>query len=373
MRYILFDLPWLSIPVMGYGLMIVLGFGTGILMAYRRAKRFGENPEHIVNLGLLALIGGITGARGLYVILNFGDFTGYGFWGDVGRMVNVRAGGLVYYGGLLLALVLGIGYILRKRLSVRRVLDIAAPSLMIGLAFGRIGCTLNGCCFGGRCTLDWAPTISFPYGSPSYSQHATGMAWRIVGDDGTPLADADGHERFVVPEERKDASNTAYTVHADAPPGTRPDGPVLDVPRQFLVAHDMGPGQPALYELLDRETIHKEGRLNQTYHYRDVPVHPTQLYSALNALLICILLNLFYANRRREGQVFALMLTLYPVSRFILEAIRKDTLPVLYGLSFSQVVSIGLLALGLLVWRLAARLPAVAPVPLSGRSAAAGD
>src|SRR5690606_24018629 len=81
-------------------------------------------------------------------------------------IVDVRRGGLEFYGGLVLATVLAPLWLkFRERVSVRWYQDIVAPSVALGLAIGRIGCFLNGCCYGGVCALPWAVTL--PAGSPA--------------------------------------------------------------------------------------------------------------------------------------------------------------------------------------------------------------
>jgi phosphatidylglycerol:prolipoprotein diacylglycerol transferase len=88
---------------------------------------------------------------------------------------------------------------------------------------------------------------------------------------------------------------------------------------------------------------------------RSLPVHPAQLYSAIDAGLLCLFLLAYYPYRRRDGEVFALLITIHPVSRFLLEVIRTDETAVFgTGLSISQNLSLLMLAAaaGLWVWLL---------------------
>lgn len=133
--------------VFGYGLMMVLGFVTGIYLAHWRAKKHGASVQVVSTLGILGLIGGVVGARLAFVIENWNSFANHP--NMIGEMLNVTSGGLIYYGGVALAAILAIIYLKAKKLSIRRYLDIIAPSIMLGLAFGRLGCLVNGCCFGG--------------------------------------------------------------------------------------------------------------------------------------------------------------------------------------------------------------------------------
>jgi hypothetical protein len=83
-------------------------------------------------------------------------------------LLDVRKGGLEVYGGFIAVVVLVLGYLWWRKHSIRWYLDIIAPSAALGMAIGRIGCFLNGCCFGGVCDLPWA--VHFPYGSGAQRQ-----------------------------------------------------------------------------------------------------------------------------------------------------------------------------------------------------------
>jgi phosphatidylglycerol:prolipoprotein diacylglycerol transferase len=82
----------------------------------------------------------------------------------------IQHGGLVYYGGLIGAMLAGIGYLYWKKLPVWKIADILAPSIALGSVFGRIGCLLNGCCYGRACDLPWA--IHFP---ADHETHGAGV------------------------------------------------------------------------------------------------------------------------------------------------------------------------------------------------------
>ncbi|MBS3734189.1 MAG: prolipoprotein diacylglyceryl transferase [Phycisphaerae bacterium] len=155
----------LSLRVFGYGLMLVFGFLAALYLAQRRALRAGESPHNVAHCGLLALVAGVVGARAAYVIENYEHFAGRPH--ALGAMLNITSGGLIYYGGVVLAALAVLVFLRVRRLPIRRYLDIIAPSLMIGLAFGRAGCTLNGCCYGAPCRHDWPLAMRFPlYSKP---------------------------------------------------------------------------------------------------------------------------------------------------------------------------------------------------------------
>jgi len=155
-----------------YGVMVALGFLAGLWTASRRALRTGITAEKILDLGPWLILGAIVGARGLYVISYWREsFAGQPF----GEIFAVWHGGLVYYGGLIGASLAGLLYTRLKKLPLGKVADILAPSIALGHVFGRIGCLLNGCCYGRACTLPWA--IQFPPGNPlnapTYPVHPT--------------------------------------------------------------------------------------------------------------------------------------------------------------------------------------------------------
>jgi phosphatidylglycerol:prolipoprotein diacylglycerol transferase len=152
MRQVLFRIPlhtsWTpdGIPIYGYGLMLFLAFVACTWLASRRARKEGINPEYIHDLALYILAGGILGARIVFYMQypeqfsSFLDF--FAIWN----------GGLVFYGGMFGGLFgYGIAYyrvIKKHKLSGWKIADIAAPCLALGLCLGRIGCLLNGCCYG---------------------------------------------------------------------------------------------------------------------------------------------------------------------------------------------------------------------------------
>jgi phosphatidylglycerol:prolipoprotein diacylglycerol transferase len=154
-----------------YGVMVALGFLAGLWTASRRAPRVGVSPEKIFDLGPWLILGAIVGARFLYVVTFWKEqFAGEPFY----EVFMIQRGGLVYYGGLIGAILAGIWYCQLKRLPVWKAADILAPSIALGHVFGRIGCLLNGCCYGRLCQLHWA--IRFPRGSaPFEDQIARGQ------------------------------------------------------------------------------------------------------------------------------------------------------------------------------------------------------
>lgn len=154
-----------GIPVFGYGFMMFLGFVTAVSLAGYRAKKQGLSSDLIWDLAPWILIPGILGARTFFCVQyrheffqdckNIGEF--------LFAFLNLSRGGLVLYGGLMGGAIGYFEYCRRMKLNPLGLADLITPSVFIGIGFGRIGCLLNGCCYGDVCSLPWA--IRFPQGS----------------------------------------------------------------------------------------------------------------------------------------------------------------------------------------------------------------
>jgi phosphatidylglycerol---prolipoprotein diacylglyceryl transferase len=256
-----------GLPVRGYGVMVLAGALAGVALATYRAQRAGVDRELIWSMAFWLFIGGMAGGRAFYVIEYWHDqFRATTLRETFFRVINFPQGGLVIYGALLGGVIAVLLFIHKYRLPALATFDLIAPSMMIGLALGRIGCFLNGCCYGGPTSLPWG--VRFPAGSPPYiDQAASGLL-------------------------------SAAKLPANS-----------------------------------------------------LPVHPAQLYSAVTAALIGWVLWSYYPFRRRDGQVLALMLLLYPISRFLEEIIRTDE-PAIFGtgLSISQNISVVVFVAAIGLW-----------------------
>lgn len=132
-----------SFSLRSYGLMAALGFLAGVGAAMLNRKYARMTTDQLNTLCFFSILIGIAGARLFYVVQYWHQFRNH--WLDI---VRIDKGGLVYYGGFLLVLAFIYFYCRRNKLSVLRVMDVCAPGLALGHAFGRLGCFLNGCCFG---------------------------------------------------------------------------------------------------------------------------------------------------------------------------------------------------------------------------------
>ncbi|MFH1825955.1 MAG: prolipoprotein diacylglyceryl transferase [bacterium] len=145
-----------------YGLMIAIAFLVGIIMAIHYAKKVGWPADLILDLAIWSIIGAIVGARLMYVV---GQWSYYR--GNLLDIFMVQKGGLAFLGGFLISLLLVTILGRRKKISLLRLFDVCAPSVSIGYAIARVGCFLNGCCFGKP--TDFIFGLKFPFGSVAYS------------------------------------------------------------------------------------------------------------------------------------------------------------------------------------------------------------
>lgn len=378
---VIWKIPGLGIEITGYGVALMVGFLLSISWATKRAARSGANPDIILNCGFLALIGGIVGARGMYVYHYWDELYSHhtsvvSFISDF--FLGIQKGGLEVYGGFITVVVLVLGYLLLRRHSIRWYLDIMAPSAALGMAIGRIGCFCTGCCFGGTCDLPWA--VRFPYGSLAQRQQWTErrpgaelpQQLLVTSPDGVF---SDGSVTFPVSREslrvteaelaavnaaQQEALKKIAELRAQAERSADPKQQAAlnaalrslnsDGSAYFDVRRQMQVYGLSLAEL--REIARP---------FWSLPVHPTQLYSVVTLGLLAALLNALYWRRTRDGQVILTMLLVEPWTRWVLEILRADNPVDVAGFTVSQFLGLWLSALGL-VGLIALRfLPARSP------------
>lgn len=319
----LFRIPILGFPVFGFGLMLIVGFLLAAQLCKWLSRRVGIDPEVMINAGIIALISGVIGSRLSHVLENIAYYTSdkRSVWENFREAINITDGGLTFYGGFLLATPIVIAYGLYKKVPILRGMDVVAPCLMVGLALGRVGCFLNGCCYGEQ--LEWG--VSFPYGSPAYVEQ---------------------YEEGTLP----------------VPP-----------PQQLMTERG---------HLIDRRVVADRPELKAIAHaHRSAPVLPTQLYSTFNSLLVTAVLVCFFTLRPAPGRVFALMLMMEGLTRFLLELLRveppvigtgTDVLTALPPLSISMIIGLALVPAGAIMWYFTGRFaPPRDAEPASGEPAPA--
>ena len=309
----LFRIPFTDMTVKSYGFMMVCGFIAAIILIRRLTKNLGQNPDHITNAALYALISGVVGARIFYVVHYWAAFRDRPI-----EIFYVWQGGLELLGGVILAIAVIIFYMRVQKLPIRKYLDILAIALMLALSFGRVGCFLNGCCFGKPAdNVPWA--VRYPYASIPYDSQASPDAQRNREKAYIDLSD-DYYQRF---------SDEAGGVHVLL----RPYDELSDVQREKLDSEDK---------------------------YYCKPIHPSQLYSSLSALLGSFVLYCFWRRGQKAGKsgtkanrifnsgtTFGLLFVIYGPMRFMLERIRDDNPFEISTLTISQLLGIGLFVFGL--------------------------
>jgi len=159
-----------SFEVRSYGFMLAISFLIGIYLAVKRAKSRGLDGEKIMDLSVVVIIAAIIGARFLYVIFHLEEFAGH--WTDTFNPFQsngqIGIAGLTMLGGVILAVVAALIYLRMKNLPILPVADVVIPLFFLGEAITRIGCYLNGCCFGTPCEHGLF-CVTFPHGSAAGS------------------------------------------------------------------------------------------------------------------------------------------------------------------------------------------------------------
>lgn len=303
----LFKIPFLGFSVHSYGLMLVIGLLLGIELAKFLARRSGLNPETFSNAAILALVSGLIGARIGYVIQFHDEFTGGTPMQNVWAALNITSGGLTYYGGFLLAFPVLVIYALKKHLPVLRAMDVIAPCLMIGLGFGRVGCFLNGCCWGQHSDLPAPLAITFPYAS-------------------LPYMDEYEHQEKIPPQQLFIRDPVQHTER-------------LAKPDEIKAQHDLAAAAAA---------------------ERSLPVINTQLISTVTALMIAAIVTAFFTFGATPGRGFALMMMLEGPTRFLIEGMRVEPL-VIGPLTLSMIIGLVVFTGGIVLWFFAGwRAPRIA-------------
>ncbi|PIQ88294.1 MAG: prolipoprotein diacylglyceryl transferase [Candidatus Omnitrophica bacterium CG11_big_fil_rev_8_21_14_0_20_42_13] len=218
------------VTVYSYGFFLALAFLAVAFLAGAEAKRRGIDASVISTFCFACLISGIAGARLLFIILNITFFLD-----NPVEIIMLQHGGLVWYGGLISAVACGIIYLLIKRQDILSVLDLIMPYIALGQSIGRIGCFLNGCCYGKFCRV-----LSIPY--------------------------------------------------------------------------------------------------------------PTQIFSSLLLLLIFVVLRLAQKGKLKKGTVTLSYFIFYPLARFFVEFLRADNPPIVFNLTISQIISVVIFVIALILF-----------------------
>ncbi len=257
MHRILVTVPALGWRLHSFSAALALACLAAYWLTLWRARRERIDPDAVSELAIWLMSGGFIGARALYILSHPGSVR------SVADLFKVWQGGIVFYGCIMGGLIGSLLYWWRRPFPFLAMADAVAPALAIGCALGRVGCFLNGCCYGCVSNLPWA--LTFPAESPPWARHV---------------------ELGLIP---------------------------------ITMDHSL-------------------------------PVQPAQLYAVLDGLILLGLLSWYFPRRRRDGEIMALLMVSYAISRFAIEALRGDEPALALGMTMSQGISVGLLAAGTLFW-----------------------
>jgi len=319
-----FRVPYLGLfRLPSYGFMVMCGFLLCLWVGQKRARRMGLDPTAFFDLAVYALLGGIIGARLFYVLDNWGEFADqplgiFAFW----------RGGLAFFGGLMGGAAVLLYALASRRMPLRLTLDLVTSLVPLGHAFGRIGCFLNGCCFG-KVTDSWIG-IRFP---------------RVLSPGALrgSLLNV-GQEHIVNPVFQHQVA-IGWPIEE-----------FKHIQRTF---------SPEFVEQFKHATVFMGDRylLKPTEQWT-LPVHPTELYAVGYNLLIFAILSYMLRRRWRAGEVAWLYAMLYGTARYCQEFFRADNPPLagLGGLTIFQALGAGLAVFGFVMFLRGRRRPSE-PLP----------
>jgi phosphatidylglycerol---prolipoprotein diacylglyceryl transferase len=341
-------------PIFGYGMMLFLAFMACTWLASRLCLREGIAPQRAQDLAIWVFVFGILGARITYMIL---DYHGEDLLELVGKFFKIWEGGLVFYGSLIGgAIGYGLAYlrVLRRyHISSWKMADVIAPCAALGLAIGRVGCLLNGCCYGNVACPD-CMAVHFPLSAPPrYQMVESGYQTSA----GFTLKDNIGGAPTVDKVEPGSAAERAglkagdRIVHVDG----------QDVASDSTLSSYLGKQWPRGKNDLELAVLRGEpGRPGVThlvslpaFSPRTIGLHPTQVYETISMVLLLVVMLVYWPFRRRDGMLMVMFMLGYAVHRYLDELLRDDPRGGLFaGMTISEIGSILLFILGmaLLAW-----------------------
>ncbi|MAI72316.1 MAG: diacylglyceryl transferase [Rhodopirellula sp.] len=304
----------IGMAIRGYGVMLLLAVGSAVWLAAYRAKRQGFDPEVIFSVAPWVFGGGIIGARTFYVLQYRNDFIGNTWSETVLKMLDFTGGGLVVYGSFIGGILAGSIYLYRKSLPWLKFGDVIVPCMFMGVFIGRLGCVMNGCCYGGRCEENQF-SLQFPPNSPVYMDQF--FSGELLGF------------QF----ESDPADSKLLVITSVTPNGLAEEAGIQPGQKLNTLAQDFSPFAMAPRDIPEEDarwgaiaTI--DGRryrwLPSELPETAFPVFAAQILSSVSSLLLCLGLCILPATRFREGTVMMLGFASYAVLRFVLELVRVD-------------------------------------------------
>lgn len=336
---ILFRIPGIGqegIPIYGFGLMLFIAFLVCTWLAAKRAKAKGISPTLIQDMSVWIFVSGLLGARVLFLYeqkLSFSEF----LW----NFPRIWDGGIILYGSVAGG-VAGFTlfwwlYMRPEKIHPLDIVDTLAPSVALGIALGRIGCLLNGCCFG-LVVEPSQPTraIHFPLSAPARHDLVHSGLQTALGFTLANSMDKTGVLVGVV----EAGSNAAKFGIQSGDIITQVDGKPVNNAFEFamIVSGNWPRGKETITLDISRRgpiTLHPEG----------LPLHPAQIYETISMLLLMFLLLSFEPFQNRVGQLTSILMMAYAMHRFLNEQLRSDPRPV----SLESNVSVFLFLAGFLM------------------------
>ncbi len=350
----------LGLPIRGYGVFVLAGIVCGVALSHYRALQIGMNPDVIYSLAFRLFITAIVGARLFYVVQKWPEFRRDSVLETVGAILKFTEGGLVVYGAAIGGIVALYFFSRRHQVSMFEVGDVIAPGMALGLAFGRIGCLMNGCCYGGLCEAG-PLSITFPqYAAVELGQFSPPYSHQLVYGVLHGMRVGEDETGAVVVREVVSGSSAEQ---AGLQAGTiirRLNGVTIDDLNDVQRVLSSGTLQMELVPASGPTITWTVASLPSRSH----PVHPSQIYSSINAALLCLVVWFAYPFRRHHGEMLLLLFGLYAITRFLEEKIRDDELGQLgTSLTISQLVSVIVLAVCVATWFWVRRQPPVSAQP----------
>jgi prolipoprotein diacylglyceryltransferase len=408
MDQVLFTVPILKgfmapdgLPLYGFGAMLFLAFVACTLWGVRRGGAIGMSPQQIQDLFMWVCVSGLVGARVLYMIQYSNQFPDKSPAALIGQFFQIWKGGIIFYGSALGGAA-GYGlfywFVLRKlKVSTWQLADAVAPVLALGLAIGRIGCYLNGCCWGQVAVEEVAPVPLGGAHFPLLPAHCrdqlvrdlhlqTSAGFALAPRDRGPGADPRAKVLVVEPGSAAAAAGLQAgdrIVKLNGKPngilvevfGDRAEPAVEALAKHRGLPNDLGPGRPpAVYfdtyedyvqailavppvgvSYVESDALGEmardwprgrndialtvqrgtETKELPAFTPRSVSLYPTQLYETVSMVLLILFLLAYYPFRRHDGQLMVLCMVGYAVHRFVNESLRIEP-TVGGGLTLSQ-------------------------------------
>lgn len=265
-----------GIPIHTYGLMLASGFVSAVTLSAHLAKREWRGEEslkrrdQIFDVAFYILIAAIVGSRVMYIIANLREYIAQpSKFFDLG-------GGLVFYGGLLGAMLASIWYARKHDMDFFRLADLAIPTVSLGQAFGRLGCFSAGCCWGDIAPHGSKFAVHFPDGTI-----ATTLFGNVIGTPSLAWQSMSNDARWVNPQTGE-------------------------------IFHEMVPGAVKISEWVAQ-------------HHHTFPIWPTQLMESVGQLTLLVFFLWMRRYRRFHGQILGMWLMGYALLRTTVEIFRGDT------------------------------------------------